>query len=134
MIIGIGTDIVNINRIEAVILRNGERFLQRIFTAGEIAYCDSAKGERRIIRYANRFAAKEACLKAIGLKAGISWKHIEVKNDANGKPYLFLHAQAHNLACIKAGEGYHLHLSLSDDAPYATAFVVLEQAIMAGSL
>jgi holo-[acyl-carrier protein] synthase len=127
MIIGIGTDIVNINRIETAILRNGERFLQRVFTAGEIAYCDIAKGQRRIIRYANRFAAKEACLKAIGLKAGISWQDIEVKNDVNGKPYLVLYVQAHNSACIKAGEGYRLHLSLSDDAPYATAFVVLEK-------
>jgi holo-[acyl-carrier protein] synthase len=127
MIIGIGTDIVNINRIDELMARYGERFLQRVFTAGEIAYCDSAKGERRIIRYANRFAAKEACLKAIGLKVGISWQHIEVRNDINSKPYLILHNQAHKSAQIIAGEEYKLHLSLSDDVPYATAFVVLEQ-------
>ncbi len=158
MIRGIGTDIVNIARIEAVILRYGERFLQRIFTSHERDYCDGAQGQRRIIRYANRYAAKEACLKAIGVKHGISWQHIEVQNAANGKPYLRLYGAAHQAAHeavnveeniaggqvanvasdnIDVAEGiiaraggqgrdYRLHLSLSDDYPYATAFVVLE--------
>ncbi len=127
MIIGIGTDIVNIKRIETAMLRHGERFLQRIFTNGERNYCDKALGRRRIIRYANRFAAKEACLKAIGVKAGISWQHIEVQNDAHGKPHLLLHETAHKMVVAGAGQDYRLHLSLSDDEPYATAFVILEK-------
>jgi holo-[acyl-carrier protein] synthase len=124
MIIGIGTDIVNVNRIENAINRYGSKFLQRIFTEIERSYCEKASGQRRIIRYANRFAAKEATLKAIGIKSGISWQDIEIVNDSNGKPYLHLSGVAHSNA-IKLANGYVLHLSLSDEAPYVVAFVTL---------
>jgi holo-[acyl-carrier protein] synthase len=124
MIVGIGSDIVNINRIESAINYYGDKFLQRIFTQSERNYCDKSFGERRIIRYANRFAAKEATLKAIGIKSGISWQDIEVVNDANGKPFLRLSGGAHNNA-LQLANPYNLHLSLSDDSPYSVAFVIL---------
>jgi holo-[acyl-carrier protein] synthase len=123
MIIGIGTDIVNIKRIEIAINRYGIKFLQRIFTENERKYCEKASGERRIIRYANRFAAKEATLKAICVKNGISWQDIEVVNDSQGKPHLKLHKAAHHNASQLAHD-YILHLSMSDDLPYSVAFVV----------
>jgi holo-[acyl-carrier protein] synthase len=94
MIVGLGIDIAEIDRIEAAIRRHGERFLERLFTPGEIAYCDSHR--KRSERYAGRFAAKEAAMKALGTgwSKGVRWVDIEVVRQPGGKPALRLSGQA----------------------------------------
>jgi holo-[acyl-carrier protein] synthase len=124
VIIGIGTDIVDVRRIEALIAQYNARFLNRVFTKKEQDYCNSAThAQRRMLRYANRFAAKEACVKAIGVTQNISWLDMEVVNHATGKPALTLSAAAHDALM---GREYYTHLSLSDEYPYAHAYVVIE--------
>ena len=128
MIIGIGTDICDIRRIENSIEKYGERFIRRIYTAHEIAYCEGKSG--RASYYAKRFAAKEAAAKALaGPNTGsLSWHDVEVQNEVSGKPVLKLSGEA--LARKKAreatGAAASIHLSMSDDYPYAQAFVVFE--------
>ena len=128
MIVGIGTDICDIKRIEDIIERHGKRFLNRTFTEGEQIYCDGKA--RPAMSYAKRFAAKEAVAKAIaGADTGsLSWKSVEVKNDPSGRPVALLHADAEERAGLVCPENHSLklHLSLSDDYPYATAFAIAE--------
>ena len=128
MIIGIGSDLCDARRIERAIERHGERFLARIFTDTE-----RARAERRANRvetYAKRFAAKEACAKALGtgLRAGVFWRDMGVVNLPSGQPTMRLTGGAAlRLAeIIPAGMEPFIHVSLTDDHPYAQAFVVIE--------
>jgi len=119
MIRGIGTDIVEIARIERALARFGTRFETRLFTPGEIALAHARPNPARV--FATRFAAKEAFVKALGTGLrGMRWQDIEVTKDALGKPALALHG-----AAAKALGTATVHLSLSDDGGIALAFVVL---------
>ncbi|HEX6989842.1 MAG TPA: holo-ACP synthase [Bacillota bacterium] len=124
MIIGIGVDLVAVDRIARVVGRRGERFLSRVFTPAELAACPP--GEQYARRLAARFAAKEAVLKALGtgLAAGIRWREIEVQRPARGRPAITLHGRAAQHAAALGVA--RLHLSLSHDGPFAAAFVVAE--------
>lgn len=129
MIIGIGNDIIAIDRIAAMLARHGERFMQRVFTAGEQ---ETARSRPALIAetYAKRWAAKEACAKALGtgFSHGIRWRDIEVTASPMGAPLLTLHGRAaERLANLTpAGTTPRLHLSLSDDSGLAQAFVVID--------
>lgn len=127
MIIGIGSDLVDIRRIEKAIARHGERFIARIFTATE-----REKAERRAARidtYAKRFAAKEACAKALGtgFRRGVFFRDLGVVNLPSGRPTMALTGGA--LAQLRriTPEGYEarIDLSLTDEYPLAQAFVVI---------
>lgn len=134
MIIGTGFDTVDIRRIEASLKRFGERFETRIFTKTEIAKArarvEGGRHSPRAATYAKRFAAKEACAKALGtgISFGVSWQEIEVVNAPSGKPSIVLHGRAKALVdahCPKDKRA-QIHLSLSDDYPYAYAHVIIE--------
>lgn len=124
MIVGTGIDITEVPRIREAIQRHGERFLQRIFTAGEIQYCESKVN--RVERYAARFAAKEAGMKAIGTgwNQGVRWRDIEVARKPGGRPTLLLHGKAAEFAA-KLG-ATNVTLSLTHTAEQAMAQVILE--------
>lgn len=128
MIVGIGADLVDIRRIEATLARFGERFVGRCFTDVERAKSDRRK--ERAASYAKRFAAKEACSKALGtgLKMGIAWRDMGVVNLPSGRPTLELTGKAALLLAALAPEGMRMvaHLTITDDYPLAQAFVVLE--------
>ncbi|MDP4024108.1 holo-ACP synthase [Methylobacterium sp. NEAU 140] len=128
MILGIGSDLCDIRRVEKTLERHGERFTHRVFTAGERARCDARAA--RAPGYARRFAAKEACAKALGtgLSWGVFWRDMEVVNLPSGQPTLRLTggAAARLAAMIPAGHAAHLHVSLTDDPPLAQAFVIIE--------
>lgn len=129
MIIGIGNDLCNIARIEKTLARFGARFEERVFTPHEIA---KARGRRRIAEtYAKRFAAKEACAKALGTgvpRRGVHWKHIGVINLPSGKPGFDLTggAAARLTKLTPAGLEAIVHLTLTDDYPWAEAQVIIE--------
>src|SRR5579863_2677360 len=127
MILGIGSDICDARRIAAVIERHGDRFLERIFTPAE-----RAKAERRRNRfetYAKRFAAKEACAKALGtgLRAGVWWRDIGVVNLPGGRPTLELTGGAKRRldALTPAGYQARIDLTMTDEGPMAQALVVI---------
>ncbi|MBX6368437.1 MAG: holo-ACP synthase [Rhodospirillales bacterium] len=127
MIIGIGSDLVDIRRIEKTLARFGERFLARVFTAEE-----RAKAERRADRaatYAKRFAAKEACAKALGtgFRNGVFWRDLGVVNLPSGRPTLILTggARARLDALTPPGMRARIDLSLTDEHPIAQALVVI---------
>jgi holo-[acyl-carrier protein] synthase len=124
MIVGTGIDIAEVPRIEASIARFGNRFLHRIFTESEMRYCDSKAN--RIERYAARFAAKEAAMKAIGTgwNHGVSWRDIEVCRQPGGLPTIAFHGKAAQFAA-KLG-AVHVALSLSHTKEFAIAQVILE--------
>lgn len=128
MILGIGTDLANIDRIQGVLDRHGDRFRNRVFTEIE-----QAKAERRkdvAGTYAKRWAAKEACSKALGtgLRMGISWKDMAVSNLKTGQPVMEVTGwAAERLASMTpAGFDAIIHVTLTDDHPWAQAFVVIE--------
>ncbi|MGL5448465.1 MAG: holo-ACP synthase [Rhabdaerophilum sp.] len=128
MIIGIGSDLCRIDRIEKTLARFGERFITRVFTETE-----RARSERRAERaasYAKRFAAKEACAKALGtgLRMGTAWRDMGVVNLHSGQPTLQLTGKAAERlkAITPTGHRAVLHLTITDDAPYALAVVVIE--------
>ena len=128
MILGIGTDLANIERISATLARFGDRFRTRVFTEDEIA-----RAERRADAagtYAKRWAAKEACSKALGtgLRMGISWKDMGVTNLRTGQPVMHLTGwAAERLAAMTPpGHAAIVHVTLTDDHPWAQAFVVIE--------
>ena len=125
MIVGTGIDIAEVPRIREVIERHGERFLKRIFTEGEIQYCESKAN--RVERYAARFAAKEAGMKAIGTgwNHGVRWRDIEVARKPGGRPTLILHGKAAEFAA-KLG-ATNIALSLTHTAEQAFAQVILEK-------
>jgi holo-[acyl-carrier protein] synthase len=124
MIVGTGIDITEVPRIREAIQRHGERFLKRIFTEGEIQYCESKAN--RIERYAARFAAKEAGMKAIGTgwNHGVRWRDIEVARKPGGRPTLLLHGKAAEFAA-KLG-ATNIALSLTHTEAEAMAQVILE--------
>lgn len=125
MIAGVGVDMIEIDRIEQALARHGDRFLRRMFTPVEQAYCQSG-GEQRARRLAARFAAKEAALKALGLGLRqVRWTDVEVVRDDGGAPSLNLHGR---LAEIARERGVsRMHLSLSHSRDYAIAQVVAER-------
>jgi holo-[acyl-carrier protein] synthase len=98
VIVGLGLDIAEIDRIEAAITRHGPLFLERIFTTREVAYCESHRN--KFERYAARFAAKEAAMKALGTgwRRGVRWRDIEVARHPSGKPALHLEGAARQIA------------------------------------
>jgi holo-[acyl-carrier protein] synthase len=128
MIIGLGSDLIDIRRVEKSIERFGERFTHRCFTDIERAKSDGRKN--RAASYAKRFAAKEACSKALGtgLANGVFWKDMGVVNLPGGKPTMALtNGAAERLAAmLPAGHRANIHLTITDDYPYAQAFVIIE--------
>ena len=128
MILGIGTDLCRIDRIEKALTRFGDRFTHRVFLEGERARAEARAN--RAASYARRFAAKEACAKALGmgLRMNFFWREIEVINAATGRPGLRLHgrALARLAAMTPRGEIARLMLSLTDDPPHALAVVIVE--------
>jgi holo-[acyl-carrier protein] synthase len=128
MILGIGSDLCDIRRIERSLERFGERFTHRIFTPGERARSD--RRAARAASYARRFAAKEACAKALGtgMSAGVFWRDMEVVNLPTGRPVMRLTGGALDRLHDMVPPGYKpiVHVSLTDDPPVAQAFVVIE--------
>lgn len=129
MIIGMGNDMCNIERIERSITRFGDRFKQRCFTETEIALAERRR--RSSETYAKRFAAKEACAKALGTgvpRRGVHWKHMGVVNLPSGKPTMALtHGAAARLdAILPEGHEAVIHLTITDDHPWASAVVIIE--------
>jgi holo-[acyl-carrier protein] synthase len=128
MIIGIGNDIVDIRRIDAAMARFGDRFLARIFTDVERARAERKLG--RVATYAKRFAAKEACAKALGtgMNRGVAWRHMGVVNLPSGRPTMQLTGGA--LAQLERLTPAHhraiIHLTITDEEPYAQAVVIIE--------
>ncbi len=123
MIVGIGTDIVDVQRIRAAVDEYGERFLTKIFTPTEISYCEHF-GETRFLHYAARFAAKEAFSKAIktGMRDGMSFKVVGVVNQPSGEPRIEL------FGTMQERWGSHtIHVSLSHTSTVALAVVVMEE-------
>jgi holo-[acyl-carrier protein] synthase len=127
MIVGIGTDIVQIRRIELSIRRWGDKFLKRIFTENERKTAEKLSPEPRMAYYAKRFAAKEAFSKALGTGIGSlsSWTEIEVVRGENGAPTLNITGKTAQTLKARAGDNAKVFVSLSDDGA-ATAFVVIE--------
>lgn len=128
MIIGIGSDLCDIRRIEKTLARHGERFTHRVFTAGERARSD--RRSARAPSYARRFAAKEACAKALGtgLRSGVFWRDMEVVNLPSGQPTMRLTGGAAKRLAGMMPPGFapFIHVSLTDDPPMAQAFVIIE--------
>jgi len=127
MIIGLGSDLIDIRRIEQTIERHGERFLDRIFTSVERTKSD--KRAQRAASYAKRFAAKEACAKALGtgLRRGVFWRDMGVVNLPGGKPTLALSGGALRRLHEITPPGYEavIDLSITDDFPLAQAIVII---------
>ena len=128
MILGIGTDLANIERIERTLERFGDRFRNRVFTVTE-----QKKAERRrdtAGTYAKRWAAKEACSKALGtgLRMGIAWRDMHVTNMTTGQPVMHVTGWAARRLAELTPEGHEavIHVTLTDDHPWAQAFVVIE--------
>ena len=128
MILGIGSDLSDIRRIEASLERFGDRFTHRCFT--EIERDRSERKPDRASSYAKRFAAKEACAKALGtgMRRGVFWRDMGVVNLRSGQPTMALTGGAAErlAALVPAGMKPVIHLSLTDDHPYAQAFVIIE--------
>ena len=124
MVLGLGTDLIETNRVQESISRHGERFLERIFTAGEIEYCLRKKNSAE--SFAARFAAKEAGAKALGtgISRGVSWKEFEVRREASGRPTLHLSGRARELA--EAMGVKRMQVSLTHSREFAMAVVVAE--------
>jgi holo-[acyl-carrier protein] synthase len=134
VILGIGTDLANIDRIAATLARFGDRFRDRVFTARERATAGRRRHEAAT--YAKRWAAKEACSKALGtgLRMGIAWKDMGVVNLRSGQPKMRLTGWAAARLAAMTPEGHEavVHVSLTDDHPWAQAFVVIEARPLAG--
>ena len=124
MIVGTGIDVAEVPRIARSIARFGERFLKRVFTEGEIRYCDSKVN--RAERYAARFAAKEAAMKALGTgwNHGVRWRDIEVRRQPGGRPTLAFHGKAAEFAARLGTK--NIALSLTHTESQAFAQVILE--------
>jgi len=128
MIIGLGSDLIDIRRIEKTLERHGERFISRVFTAIERAKSDRRR--QRAASYAKRFAAKEACAKALGtgLSHGVFWRDMGVVNLPSGKPTMELTGGAAERlnSMMPARHRPLIHLTITDDYPLAQAFVIIE--------
>ncbi len=128
MIIGLGSDLCDIRRIEETLTRHGERFTHRLFT--EIERTRSERKPDRASSYAKRFAAKEACAKALGtgIRGGVFWKDMGVANLRSGQPTLVLTGGALARLERMTPPGFKpaIHLTMTDEHPYAQAFVIIE--------
>ena len=128
MILGIGSDLIDIRRIEKSLERHGERFITRIYTDIERARSERRRG--RAASYAKRFAAKEACSKALGsgISEGVYWRDMGVVNLPSGKPTMHLTggAAAKLERLLPTGHRAVIHLTITDDFPLAQAFVIIE--------
>ena len=128
MIVGIGSDLADIRRIERTLERFGERFVQRVFT--EVEQAKSERRRHRAASYARRWAAKEACSKALGtgLRMGVAWREMGVVNLPSGQPTMALTGGAAErlTGLIPHGLAPRVHVTMTDDPPYAQAFVVIE--------
>lgn len=125
MIVGSGVDLCEVERIRNAIARHGPRFLERVYTAREIAYAQSKKNLYE--RFAARFAAKEAGMKALGTgwRGGVAWRDFEVANLPSGRPTLQFHGKAAELAKSLAVE--NVSLSITHTSVHAMAIVILER-------
>jgi holo-[acyl-carrier protein] synthase len=127
VILGVGTDLVDIRRLERSLDRWGDRFCQRVYTDLERRRCDGHVN--RAARYAQRYAAKEACAKALGtgFRQGVCWRDMEVDNFASGKPFLRLTGGAARRLAMLTPDGFSpaIELSLTDEYPFAHAIVVI---------
>ncbi len=132
MILGIGNDLVDIRRIEATLERFGDRFVDRIFTPAEKAKAERRKGIPRVhaATLAKRFAAKEACSKALGtgFRRGVFWRDLGVVNAPSGQPTMLLSggAAARGAELTPPGTTLRVHLTMTDDYPWAEAMVIIE--------
>jgi holo-[acyl-carrier protein] synthase len=128
MILGLGNDIIDIRRVEDTLSRFGGRFTNRIFT--EVERRKSDRRAQRAASYAKRFAAKEACSKALGtgLNHGVFWKDMGVVNEPSGRPTMVLTggAKARLDAMTPEGMKAYIHLTITDDHPWAQAIVMIE--------
>ncbi len=128
MIVGIGSDLIDIRRVEETLARHGDRFRNRVFTAIEQRKSEARK--ERAASYAKRFAAKEACAKALGtgIAQGVFWRDMGVVNAPSGKPTMQLTGGAAEklAALVPAGMRAAIHLTITDDFPLAQAFVIIE--------
>jgi holo-[acyl-carrier protein] synthase len=128
MIVGLGNDIVDIRRIEKTLEKFGERFIARVFT--DIERKKSDRRAQRAATYAKRFAAKEACSKALGtgFSRGVFWKDMGVVNEPSGRPTMQLTGGAKSQLdrLTPAGHVARIHVTLTDDFPYAQAIVMIE--------
>ncbi|PTM61787.1 holo-ACP synthase [Phreatobacter oligotrophus] len=135
MIIGIGSDLCDIRRIEKSLERHAERFTHRLFTETERAKAEGRA--HRAATYAKRFAAKEACAKALGtgIRRGVFWKDMGVVNLPSGAPTMALTGGAAERlkAITPAGHRAVIHLTITDDHPWAQAFIVIEALPEAGT-
>jgi holo-[acyl-carrier protein] synthase len=124
MIVGTGIDITEVKRIAAAIERYGDRFLRRVYTPREIEYCQSKRNAHE--RFAARFAAKEAAMKAIGtgLRRGVTWQDVEVGHEAGGRPTILFTGKAAEFAAKLGAK--HVSLSLTHTEETAMAQVILE--------
>ena len=127
MILGIGTDIIDIKRIRKVIDKYGFRFKKKCFHHSEIKRSESKYNS--LESYAKRYAAKEACAKALGtgLARGVFWKDIEIRNNNFGKPYIVLHNNAKKFLDENLDYNSSIHVSLSDEKDFAIANVVINK-------
>lgn len=125
MIIGVGTDLVEVSRIGQSIEKYGQKFIDRVFTSDEQAQAESRKDQTRF--YAMRFAAKEAAWKALspGYSNGVAWHDLNITSNQDGKPELFFTNKAAEVFASMTENNGKTHLSLSDDGGMALAFVVL---------
>ena len=128
MIIGLGSDLIDIRRIDNSLSRFGDRFINRIYT--DIEQARSERRKNRAASYAKRFAAKEACSKALGtgLSNGVFWRDMGVANDKFGKPTMHLTNGAAKRLAQMVPNGYDpiIHVTITDDYPLAQAFVIIE--------
>lgn len=124
MIIGLGVDLAEVSRVRVAIERRGEAFLRRVFTEREIEYCERFRN--RFERYAARFAAKEAAMKALGTgwSHGVRWVDIEVARMASGKPTLALHGATREIAERMGAR--HISVSITHSGDWAFAQVIFE--------
>ncbi len=132
MIIGIGSDLIDIRRIEKVIERHGKRFIKRIFTTAEQEHAEGKRG--RLASYAKRFAAKEACAKALGcgIAEGVFWTEMGVVKMLDGQPIMKLTdgAAARLSKITPVGHRTIVHLTITDNFPFAQAFVIIEAVLV----
>ncbi len=128
MIVGLGSDLIDIRRIDRSLERFGDRFVQRLFT--DIEQAKSDRRANRAASYAKRFAAKEACAKALGtgLSRGVFWRDMGVVNMPGGRPTMALTNGAKERLDTMIPEGHRgvVHVTITDDFPWAQAFVIIE--------
>ena len=127
-IFGIGTDIVNIKRMEKSIKKNGKYFKNRVFSTNEILYCEKKSNSTSC--YAKRFAAKEAFVKALGIgfRKNINFKDIEIVNNNYGKPYIFINKKISNkIKTLFKVKKFNILLSTSDERKYSIASVIISK-------